>query len=65
MRKDESIGVRVPSELKEALSQIAKKEGRSLAQLCEILLWGGVAAYRDEGHSLVQRLVDYQRKKSD
>ncbi|PYU34254.1 MAG: hypothetical protein DMG31_06615 [Acidobacteria bacterium] len=43
MTKDDRIGVRVPAELKKALIQIAKKEGRSLAQVCEILLKEGAS----------------------
>jgi hypothetical protein len=62
MRKDESIGVRVPAELKRALIQIAKKEGRSLAQLCEILLRGGAATYQEEGPKYLQRLLSRQKK---
>jgi hypothetical protein len=62
MRKDETIGVRVAAELKRALIQIAKKEGRSLAQLCEILLRGGASAYQDEGPKYLQRLLSRQKK---
>jgi hypothetical protein len=62
MTKDESIGVRVPAELKRALIQIAKKEGRSLAQLCEILLRGGAAAYQEEGPKYLQRLLSRQKR---
>ena len=64
MTKDETIGIRVPAELKKALIQIAKKEGRSLAQLCEILLSAAAASYKDEGPSYVQRLVHRQKKES-
>ena len=62
MRKDETIGVRVAAELKKTLIQIAKKEGRSLAQLCEILLRGGAAAYQEEGPKYLQRLLSRQKK---
>jgi hypothetical protein len=62
MRKDDSIGVRVPAELKKALIQIARKEGRSLAQLCEILLRGGASAYKEEGPKYLQRLISRQKK---
>lgn len=57
MRKDERVGVRIPSELKKALVQIAKKEGRSLAQVCELFLKGGVSSYKEEGPKYLQRLV--------
>jgi hypothetical protein len=62
MRKDDRIGVRVPAELKRVLIQIAKKEGRSLAQLCEILLRGGAKVYQDEGPKYLQRLLSRQKK---
>ena len=45
--KDERIGFRVPSEIKVALLQIAKKEGRSLAQVCELLLQGWDSRVRE------------------
>jgi hypothetical protein len=62
MAKDERIGIRVTAELKRALIQIAKKEGRSLAQLCEILLWGATASYKEEGPAYVQRLLARHKK---
>jgi hypothetical protein len=64
MTKDESIGIRVPAELKRALIQIAKKEGRSLAQLCEIILRGAAGSYKDEGPAYLQRLLSRQKKDS-
>jgi len=64
MTKDERIGIRVSAELKKALTQIAKKEGRSLAQLCEILLSGATASYKDEGSAYLQRLLSRQKKES-
>jgi hypothetical protein len=47
--KNERIGFRVPGEVKVAPLQIAKKEGRSLAQVCELLLKGGIEGYEKEG----------------
>jgi hypothetical protein len=61
MTKDETIGIRVPATLKRALTEIAKKEGRSLAQLCEILLAGAAESYREEGYAYLQSLLS--RKK--
>jgi hypothetical protein len=55
MKKDETIGLRVPAELKKTLLHIARREGRSLAQICEIFLKGGIAAYKREGAKYVQR----------
>jgi hypothetical protein len=62
MAKDQTIGIRVAAELKKALIQIATKEGRSLAQLCEIFLRGAAASYKEEGHAYLQRLVSRQKK---
>jgi hypothetical protein len=55
--KDERIGVRVPKEIKVALQTIARKEGRSLAQVCELLLKGGIVEYEKEGPDYLRRLL--------
>ena len=62
--KDERIGVRVPKETKVALQNIAKKEGRSLAQVCELLLKGGIVEYEREGPDYLRRLLTRPRDKS-
>jgi hypothetical protein len=64
MRKEDRIGLRVPAELKRTLMQIAKSEGRSLAQVCEILLRGGASLYAEEGPKYLQRLLSRQKKAS-
>ena len=40
-----------------ALLRIAKNEGRSLAQVCELLLKGGILEYEKEGPTYLQRLL--------
>jgi hypothetical protein len=62
MRKEDRIGFRVPADLKKALLQIAKSEGRSLAQVCEILLRGGVSSYKEEGAPYLHRLLSHHKK---
>ncbi len=62
MRKNERIGVRLPAEMKRTLTRIASKEGRSLAQVCEIFLKGGIASYRKEGPKYIQRFLSRQKK---
>jgi hypothetical protein len=62
--KDERIGFRVSSEMKVALLQIAKKEGRSLAQVCELLLRGGIHEYEKEGARYLHRFVGRPKEKS-
>jgi hypothetical protein len=62
--KDERIGFRISSEIKVALSQIAKKEGRSLAQICDLLLRGGIHEYEKEGSRYLHRFVERPKEKS-
>jgi len=62
--KDERIGFRVSAEVKTALSQIAKKEGRSLAQVCELLLRGGIHEYERDGSKYLHRFVERQKEKN-
>jgi hypothetical protein len=57
--KDERIGLRVPSEVKSALAQIAKKEGRSLAQISELFLKAGIREYAKEGPDYLRPLLDH------
>ena len=62
--KDERIGFRVSSEIKVALLQIAKKEGRSLAQVCELLLKGGIHEYERDGSRYLHRSLERQKKRA-
>ncbi len=62
MKKDERIGFRLPADLKRILTWIARKEGRSLAQVCEILLRGGIWSYRKEGPKYLQRFLSRHKK---
>jgi len=62
MPKDERIGFRIPGDVKGALLRIAAKEGRSLAQVCEIFLKAGIQAYEKAGPQYLQRFV--ARRKS-
>jgi hypothetical protein len=57
MKKEDRIGVRVSAELKKALTQIAKDEDRSLAQVCEIFLKDGALSYKETGPRFFHRLV--------
>ena len=63
--KDERIGFRVSSEIKVALLQIAKKEGRSLAQICELILRGGIHEYEREGSRYLHRFVERPKEKGN
>jgi hypothetical protein len=61
--KDDRIGFRVSAEMKVALLQIAKKEGRSLAQVCELLLRGGIHEYERDGSRYLHRFVERPKEK--
>jgi hypothetical protein len=61
--KDEQIGFRVSSEIKAALLEIAKKEGRSLAQVCELILKGGIHEYEREGSRYLHRFVERPKER--
>jgi hypothetical protein len=60
--KDDRIGFRIPREIKVTLSEIAKKEGRSVAQICELLLKGGIQQYEREGSKYLHRFVARKEK---
>jgi hypothetical protein len=62
MRKDSALSFRVPRRLKADLQKIASMEGRSLAQVCEALLSGGMELYKEEGPRYLQRLLSRQKK---
>jgi hypothetical protein len=57
--RDERIGLRVSGEMKSALALIAKKEGRSLAQICELFLEGAIHLYENDGPKYIRRLLDH------
>ena len=63
--KDERIGFRVSSEIKAALLQIAEREGRSLAQICELILRGGIHEYEREGSRYLHRFVERPKEKGN
>jgi len=60
--KNEQLGFRLSADLKRELHEIAKREGRTLSQICEIFVSGGMEAYRKEGSRYVQRLLSHQKK---
>jgi hypothetical protein len=55
--KNEQIGFRIPAGLKKQLQEVAKREGRTLSQVCEMFLAGGLDSYRKEGAKYFQRLL--------
>jgi predicted DNA-binding protein len=61
--KDEHIGLRLPTNLKKELQELGKREGRTLSQICEMFLCGGLENYEKEGSRYLQRLISQQKKK--
>lgn len=55
--KDKRLSFRVRSELKTKLESIAAAEGRSVAQICDAFLQGGVIAYSKEGTRYFRRFL--------
>ena len=64
MRKAAALSFRIPRRLKAELEKVALQEGRSLSQVCEALLGGGLEAYRKEGPKYLQRFL-FRQKKED
>ena len=59
--KTDFIAFRVDPELKSDIQRIADDEQRSISQICELLLYEGVEAYKKDGPKFVQRLIVKQR----
>jgi hypothetical protein len=62
MRKDTALSFRVPRRLKIDLEKVALSEGRSLSQVCEALLAGGLDVYKKEGPKYLQRRLSHQKR---
>ena len=63
MRKNAALSFRIPLRLKAELEKVARQEGRSLSQVCEALLGGGLEAYIKEGPKYLQRFLAQRRPK--
>jgi predicted transcriptional regulator len=60
--KNEQVGFRLSSDLKKELQDVARRERRTLSQVCEIFLTGGLEAYKREGAKYLQRLLSRLKK---
>jgi hypothetical protein len=61
MTKDARLTFRVEGALKENLEKIARREGRSVAQVCEAFLRAGSEAYDKNGGKYLQRFLSRQK----
>jgi hypothetical protein len=64
MKKDAPLAFRIPAELKRGLEEIAKREARSMSQVCEMLLTLGVEAYEKAGPTYLQRFLAQRRPRA-
>jgi hypothetical protein len=57
MRKEAAVSFRISAKLKAEIRKVSSREGRSLSQVCEALLAGGLEVYRKEGPEYLQRII--------
>ncbi len=55
---------RVTPALRLDIQRMADEEQRTITQVCEMLLYEGVEAYKKEGSKFMQRLVAKQKLRS-
>ena len=63
MTKKIFLAFRVTPDLKEKIEEIANIEQRSVSQICDLFLRGGVEAYRRERGHYVQALLKQAKPK--
>ena len=52
---------RVDPDLRRDIQRIADEEQRTITQVCEMLLYEGIEAYKKDGPKFIQRLVAKQK----
>lgn len=55
---------RVDPALRREVERMAEEEQRTITQICELLLYEGIEAYKKEGAKFMQRLVAKQKTRS-
>jgi len=61
MKKDTQFTLRIPTDLKRELRNIAANEGRSMAQICEAFLRAGSEGYKKGGPKFLRRFLGGQK----
>ena len=64
MPKETALSFRIDKALKGELEKVALNEGRSISQICEALLNGGLESYKKEGSSYLMRFIARRRRNS-
>jgi hypothetical protein len=62
--KSDFLAFRVNAQLKCDIQRIADEEQRNVSQVCEMLLYEGVEAYKREGAKFMQQLIAKQRQRT-
>jgi hypothetical protein len=62
--KTDFLFFRVNPELKRELQEVADHEQRTVSQVCEMLLYEGLEAYKKDGPKFIQRLVAKQKSRA-
>jgi predicted HicB family RNase H-like nuclease len=57
MKKDAQFTLRIPTSLRRELQDIANRERRSLAQICEAFMRAGSEGYMKQGSKFLQRFL--------
>ena len=65
MKKDTQFTLRIPSDLKARLKEIAATEGRSVAQICEALLRAGIENYKKKGFNFRRYQSSYKNESAE
>jgi hypothetical protein len=65
MKKDSQFTFRIPLALKQRMEEIARSEGRSVAQICQAFLRAGTEIYKKKGAEFLRPyLAEDARQKS-
>jgi hypothetical protein len=62
MAKDTALSFRITKALKAELEKVSLNEGRSISQICDALLNGGLESYKKEGSPYLQRFISRGRR---
>ena len=62
MAKNTRLTFRVDMDLKTGVEEIAAREGRSVAQICDAFLRAGVDAYHKQGAKSFQKYITRYRQ---
>jgi len=57
MKKDAPLAFRIPADLKGKLLRLARREARSVSQICEMLLSIGVHEYDRAGSNYLKKTL--------